>query len=350
VSGGDLILMNRDHDNSLNLAVGEPFFLQNLLHGNEADNWYERVLSVSSENVPSMLAYPAPAGDKLLLEELGWMYPGKHVVVTQGAKGGLFALMSVLRKKYPAFEVLHHSTDLHWPTHKTLAKLTGWKWNTPSLGVAHNDSIRLMTAPNNPDGSEPRYEGLDERFDIWDAAYASPIYGFEGPIPFSVASVWSAAKQFGLSGYRIGWVVTGEQWLADELKFFVEATSSGVSRLAQKSLAKLLLNWRVINRRRFDLFHAEARAELLRTAAAVDRVRYAFDTVEGAPITGKGMYAWVKLRDRERFDHALGLANAKVLGGEFCGGTADWVRISLGHGFEYTARAFDTINQSYHKI
>ncbi len=343
---GDLELMNRDQVTGYNLAVGEPVFLQDMLR---ASDWYMRVLC--PRQIRDSLQYPVPEGDRLLREQLEWMYPGKYVVVTNGAKGGLFALLSVLRQTYPTYMDIRHATDVHWPTHKTLAKLTGWGFETPSSLVPQDSStfrkLHMLTAPNNPDGTVAT---LVDAVDIWDAAYASPIYGFEGPVPYSVASVWSAAKLFGLSGYRVGWVVTGEKWLYEKLRVFVEATTSGVSRIAQKSVCNLLLNWRVMQMEKYHKFNADARIELLETSAELYRIKNAFDKVEGLPETGLGMYAWVKLRDRERFDHALALADARVLGGEYCNASKDWVRISCGLGLHKSIEAFKAIDKAYNTI
>lgn len=332
--------MNRDQDHGYNLAVGEPVFLQKLIA--------RRNIRLTSFSVATSFPYPSPAGDPMLLEELGWMYPGKHVVVTQGAKGGLFALLCVLKQMYldQGFTVLNnvqHETSVHWPTHRTLTGLAGLHWREKTIAETSGPGIYLGTSPNNPDGTITLPMSS---WDIWDAAYASPIYGWDGIVPHSVSSTFSAAKLYGLSGYRVGWVVTGNEDVAKRLKIFIEATSSGVSRIAQKSLACLLKYWRNEPKDQFD-FHIDARAELLSTAKVVMRMERAFDVVEGLPISGTGMYAWVRLRDRERFDRALGEAHARVLGGEFCGATADWVRISCGLGIEKTSQAAEAINLAY---
>lgn len=333
---GDHALMNRDQDQGYNLAVGEPVFLQKLVA--------RRNIQLTAFEVRSSFPYPSPQGDPLLLAQLGQMYPGKHVIITQGAKGGVYALMRVFKEMHKRLESVHHTPTPYWPTHKTLAHLTGFDWLAYPTPMA--DSLTILTSPNNPNG---QLAGLATA-DIWDAAYASPIYGWNLVVPFNVASVFSAAKLYGLSGYRVGWVVTGNAIIAEKLKLFIEATSSGVSRIAQRSLACLLRYWENTPEDRLE-FEIDARAELLSTARLYNvAVDGAFDKVEGCPETGLGMYAWIRLRDRERFDRALKNAGARVLGGEFCGASQDWVRMTCGLGYEKTKEGLRAVSNAYNYL
>lgn len=322
--------MVRTHDGH-NLAVGEPFFLQDVYK------------DLYPTDVKSHLQYPQLQGEKSLLNELAWRYPGKHVVVTIGAKQGLMAACYALREyrrtkkmvggRAPIrfTEVVHEAP--YWPTYPTIAKLSKLKFRAvPDNMGAGAGSIRVLTAPNNPDG---RMDYGNREWEIWDAAYAAPVYGWDFQVPRHRISVWSAAKLFGPSSYRVGWLVTGEKALADLAAQYVEKTTSGVPVPCQDFVAALLKNVRESHPSVQELLQRKARETLHYNADILDRsFRYhkLMNEIKGFPSTGKGMFAWIKTENSWDFDEILRRAGIKVVKGEHCGADpeAGWYRISLG--------------------
>ncbi len=335
MNAGDLQLMNRDQTDGYNLAVGEPRFLQNgwdlTLHITEAD-----------------LQYPNAEGDRALLDELGWLYPGKHVVVTNGAKGGLMAAYYAL--KFAAdFDpwAVRSLNEFYWPTHPTIAALNGMRFEVARVDYFHDyDVLNLVTSPNNPDGETLSTE---RRVDLWDAAYASPLYGWDGAVPFNRISTWSVAKMLGLSGLRLGWIVTGDKALYDYARHYLEKSTSGVSRLSQKMGVALLKHLRVRPEAR-EKYIQEGRAQLLQNAERLmDSLSSAFASTRGAN-NGRGMYLWSRLRDPDKFNTARKVAKVHVLGGSSCGADESYVRISCGQTPDINDAAAKALRTAYDNL
>lgn len=303
----------RDHvPGGFNLAVGEPFFLQQVY-----GKLYPRM-------VYGKMTYPVLNGEPDLLNLLKARFSGQHVVVTNGAKQAILACAYALRVKYNKTFMAHEAP--YWPTYPTMADMS-------KLGFAPGQfegvkALRVITAPNNPDGSLSTMPLME--YDIWDAAYASPIYGWDNIVPWHKMSVWSAAKLFGPSGYRIGWLATGDAHLAQLASEYVEKTTSGVSLPSQRLLYGLLFNLNTLSHAERQGYEAEARALLMETSRAFMRLSPFFTEVRGFPATGTGMFAWVRARDPEDFSKLMAKASVKVVNGQFCGGDPDWFRISLG--------------------
>jgi aspartate/methionine/tyrosine aminotransferase len=318
MNSGDLQLMNRDQSDGYNLAVGEPRFLQ--------DGWDTVPMSLPVKEAD--LGYPNAEGDRALLDELGWIYPGKFIVVTHGAKGALMAAYYALKMEAD-FEpwAVRSLNKFYWPTHPTLAALQGMRFEVVDEDSFHDyDALHLLTGPNNPDGS---FLTAERQVDVWDAAYASKLYGWDGVVPFNRISTWSLAKMMGLSGLRVGWLVTGEKALYEAARHYMEKTSSGVSRLSQKLAAGLLRSLRVYPEAR-ALYIQQGQLKLQQNAdRLMDSLSTMFVSAQGAN-QGRGMYIWAQLLDPDKFHEASRLSGVHVLNGNTCGASAEFVRISCG--------------------
>lgn len=311
MSAADMQLVRDTVPGGYNLAVGEPFFLQQVYgHVYPKEFW-------------GHVRYPPMNGEAELLAILKLRMNGQHVVVTNGAKQAIQACAYALRKH---FNVEYLTTQApYWPTYPTMAEMSRLEFFESDLDGGHGGyTARVLTAPNNPDGS--MLYGT-RQWDIWDAAYASPIYGWDYQVPWHKMSVWSAAKLFGLSGYRIGWLATPDPELAKYAAEYVEKTTSGVSLPSQRLLHQFLFSLETHDKKQLQ---SEARALLISTNVAFMRLAPYFSEMKGFPETFSGMFAWVKPRDPEHFRKLLDIAKVKVVGGQFCGGHPDWIRVSLG--------------------
>lgn len=316
MSAADMALVRDNVPGGFNLAVGEPYFLQSVY-----GKFYPRM-------VYGKMTYPLISGEPDLLNLVKARFSGQHVVITNGAKQALLAALYALKKSDGLSHVLHQAP--YWPTYPTLADLSGMRFsavsNQPAL-EARGVFARIMTAPNNPDGSMEFY---GHEWDIWDAAYASPIYGWDGVVPWHRISVWSAAKLFGPSGYRIGWLATGDAKLAQLASEYVEKTTSGVSLPSQRLMYGLLFNLNTLSHEDRREYESQAHLMLQETSRIFMRLSHHFHEVKGFPATKRGMFAWVRAQDSLAFARRLHNANVKVVSGLFCGGDEDWFRISLG--------------------
>lgn len=333
-----MALVRETEPGTHNLAVGEPFFLQEV---------YKSLYPFMSSGTHKV-TYPPLRGDAELIEAIrGYSQvaglPGRHIVVTNGAKQGLLASMYAHQAVSNAAHLFHQPP--FWPTYPTLAKLSGLKFDSQQEMSLSGTSISVLTSPNNPDGATEGYEsGLV--WDIWDAAYASPIYGWAGVAPLHHMAVLSAAKLFGVSGYRIGWVVTEDEELARYAAEYVEKTTSGVSMLSQAFLRGLLWNLSKLSRFQLNRMEATARESLKENSKEFMKLAPLFGEVKGFPDSGSGMFAWVHPHQPSRFRQILALAKVKAVGGEFCGSTEDWVRISLGVTNETMVSAVKAIQEA----
>lgn len=300
--------MARGHDgDGYNLAVGEPFFIQDALD-------FIRLADGKGD-----FTYPHIGGQPELLAELRKSHPYKHIVVANGAKHALLAALYACRELWASFELYHEAP--YWPSYPTLAKLSGLKF-VSSKPVA---AVGVVTSPNNPDSSE-----IDRECDIWDGVYAHPVYGFTKAPKHKIA-IFSASKILGMSGARVGWACTDDDELGRLLSYFVEVTTSGVNTQGQRQVAEVLRFIRANPLVAQDAY-AKAREELEKNIG--DFLRYVGPhcrTVGGVPAEMKGMFAWFQVENEAKFKEALGTAKIKLVTGEACGATEPgWYRMNMG--------------------
>lgn len=325
----DLALAKRSKNVEFNLAIGEPVLLQELLLGQDI------VPKLTQED----LQYPSLGGHPVLLRELQAMYPGKKMVVANGAKQALDAAISY----YSQWRAVVTTDGPCWPSFRTIANRCGMGFfNTPEHEANEADRIHIVTAPGNPIGSSP----YATKTDIWDAAYASPAYGWnEKDAPFKwEVKVESAAKLFGLSGLRVGWLVTENQAIADFAADFVELSTSGVSNPAQVAVAEMVQR---LQRGDLDVAFHSVNLGIKKNYASLYAVlrHYAEETT----YDGLGMFEFFKIRPehQERFEWALQVSDVLMLPGEvFLAHEPGWWRVSLGNNTDVTARAAQALGEA----
>lgn len=319
MSNADLALVRIVEPGGINLAVGEPYFLHEVFNA-----FYPRYFEGS-------LTYPPLTGDPELIDMLKQNQGYEHIVITNGAKQALYAAVYALqwgREKHnqPQYRRLYHPAPF-WPTYPTIAALSHLTFKAEDVADDPR-RLRVITSPNNPDGA---IDDSDRVWDIWDGAYANPIYGWrEGMAPKHRIAVFSGAKLFGPSSYRVGWIGTNDQYLAAHAAQFVEKHTSGVPGPSQAFFKGLLRNIDSVSTEESVRMISRARTMLTQSSSVLMDLSKHFAEVQGYPDTHVGMFAWVRARDPERFKGLLSRAKVRVVGGQFCGVTDDWFRISLG--------------------
>jgi aspartate/methionine/tyrosine aminotransferase len=194
-------------------------------------------------------SYQGPRGLPRLVRILESKYSQK-VTVTVGAKNGLFLVFKALsRLGYKRI----FSDAPYWVSFPAIASEAGLEFvvNSPednfrSLDVSTD--VLLITSPNNPNSALTSRESVDAiRLSkpglkvIHDAVYESKAYGFEKLEDLGAdIKVYSAAKRYGLSGIRVGWVTTKWQELDSHLQELTEIITSGVCTLAQNMVADII--------------------------------------------------------------------------------------------------------------
>lgn len=321
----DLQLARLNNPGVTNLAIGEPVFLQ------EAMEWHRLPTDYWANFSP---LYPGLGGNEVLLHKLHERYPEAHIVVANGAKQALAATFYAYRMM--GKKSVYHQAP-YWPSYPTLAQLAQMRFvKKPSEGA-----VIVTTAPNNPDGSY----GGPKKCHIWDAVYADEVYGWRyEEAPDCEVAVYSAAKMYGLSGLRIGWLVTDNKEIADAASYFVELATSGVCSVAQGYVASVIDLEQETSEQRAK---TQARVKLLMNGRSYsDLLSPLLDKCEGFPANGQGMFAWVKPRDYEKFARATVNARVQFVTGEACG-VPGWYRCSVGQNVEVTSDALTRIVSAY---
>lgn len=327
----DMMLARGVNDGYINLAIGEAHVLQ------------RNLVLPSRKTTRGENEYPAPQGDPMLIKEIQNLNPGAGVVVANGAKQALLATLYAYSKFFPKKKrgVLH--TDPYWPSFPTLSKMQELQFKTSFCGYLE-DFIYILTLPNNPSGYEL---GRVPAFcDIWDAAYAQPVYGFDNrDTPAFGVKVESASKMFGLSGARIGWLVTYIPEIVHFAAEYVELNTSGVNVPSQRKVAACLANMDKLQKG-FD----KARRELLINADIFHQELGGFiDKVDGVPKNGTGMFAFFNVFPDValQFEAALETAKVRLIKGEACG-RQGWWRMSMAQDPDLTYQALNSIKKAIH--
>lgn len=293
-----------------NLAIGEPHLLREVMAP-----YYPRTY-------PADLAYPDLVPDPGLMTELRKLHPEGHIVVTNGAKQALHAAVNALMQLNGQLEWLVHEWP-HWPTYPTIARQNGLEFSTPiSSGLDMTKAIKVVTAPNNPDGAQAHWA---DECDIWDAAYADhDLYGWNGIAPKHKASVWSAGKLLGSPGVRVGWLVTQDEDIARLATRYVEQTTSGVATTSQYHVAATMRNVEGVKHR----VKRDFRVQLFANRALF--FGYLEDHISDRSVDfDNGMFAWFEPKDPAAFKAAIDKLKILMVDGAACGVPGHY-RASLG--------------------
>ena len=321
----DLQLVRGDVD-GFNLAIGEPVIIQ------------ERLMPfISPLKVRGNLYYPCLGGETELVETLKKAYLGDYVVVTNGAKQAIEAAFYAF-KTLEGREGVYHAPP-HWPSYPTLSKNQGLKFSS----TPQPNYIKVITSPNNPDGHEN-----GDSADIHDAVYDTEVYGTSSLCNLAKIKIFSAAKMYGLSGLRVGWAVTADKQFADAMAYYVEITTSGVAVSSQKILAEAMDKVSSA----YNYVFPPARADILMNGSMFNRyIAPHCDFIDGVPQTGRGMFAWFKVKELEKFKKALQDSRVFIVTGEACGASEDgWFRMSMGQNRDVTEQALKALSNSLLKF
>jgi aspartate aminotransferase len=214
-----------------------------------------------------------------------------HIFVCPGATQGLSATLQALTQ--PGDEVLLPA--LHWPIYKQQAQLAGlrlrfydleegYRVHPSVVGDAITDRTRIvvLNSPSNPAGHVIQADVLARILSIVhshkdcllisDEAYEDFIFAGThvstaalekavNPAGRRVVSIFSFSKSFGMTGYRIGYVVAPNAGAARAIQRVQEATLVALSTPVQHAGLAALCSYDSVRAHRVVL--QNARAELL---------------------------------------------------------------------------------------
>ncbi len=312
----------------IDLSVGEPHLIRDILF-NEVN--INECLSVLKSND---FVYPSPCGYQPLVERLEAKH-GAKVIITNGAKQGLGGAFYAVKQS--GRSKIGMRTP-YWALLPALAELHG-------LDITYHsgdyiEQSELVVSPNNPDGFVEHLEEYQKQcadngsIMIHDAAYYTGIYlkDFK-PKVFGDVQAYSVSKMFGLSALRLGYVLCKNEDMYNDIQYYMEHMTVGVSQLPQMMLLGIM------DRLDMDSFELKCFNALEANKDLVKNISSAIMDVptENAP----GMFLWAKVNDYGAFKRA----KLHVIDGEPFG-KPGYVRINLALNNEVLQEVVQRLNSN----
>lgn len=313
----------------IDLSFGEPKVIFDALFRN-----LDSSLKMPTTMSLKKYEYQPAQGMPKLVEFLENKYQAK-VIVTNGAKHGLGAVMDSLKKNN--YESIYFDTPYYPATPFLIAK----------SGLREEQSLRLakaalFTSPNNPDGKNYSNNHMnsfkDSTYVVHDAAYYTPIYlpYTQKPEKIGHIQVFSASKMYGLSGIRIGYVVCYDESLVKNIIDYVEETTAGVSTASQEIILEIE-KFFLTNPEKKIKFEKEAKEAISENRKILKKIKP--EVLEIADCQSNSMFGWFKKGPK------LNAEKAKVymLDGALFG-QEGMIRMNIAVNKEILAEAVDRLN------
>ncbi len=223
----------------------EEYGYDRIKHNLSESSISDQRLSDLGVSIPDVkLLYGEHRGDPVLRHLIADREPGlaaDHVLMTAGAAGALFLISTTLLSQQDHLVVVrpNYATNIETPraigcdiTYIDLKFETGFAIDLAEVEAALRPTTRYIsvTAPHNPTGTLMSRADLDhlvalaERrgcYLLVDETYRDLSYGTKLPSVASLSkraiSVSSLSKAYGIPGIRVGWLVTRDAALYEQL-------------------------------------------------------------------------------------------------------------------------------------
>lgn len=329
----------------IDLSYGEPVIIKSIFDKYTSTAMRGMVLPSQKEllNVP----YPNPKGINELTSFLEEKY-GDSVVISNGAKHGLMAVMHAI-KKQGISECAMHSP--YWVSIPPIIESQGLTVNMFNISDSVSAGACLVTVPNNPDGNSISNEELVEISNmaketgvilVHDAAYYSTIYVDSTIKPVADVTIYSFSKMWGLSGLRVGYVVVKNKKLLPDIVNFIEQSCSGVSVTSQL-IALSVESFFKENPDILHKFNTECHQAIANSRKELQKI--SSDILEVQPCNSNSMFAWCKGGPK------LNNVKAKVNISDGSGfGKPGFYRINLAVDTEIIKSAVERLNSAAEEV
>lgn len=218
------------------------------------------------------------AASKYLTVTLGVEAEKERILITPGSKSGLKMFLDIISKEvdtavtfdptWSAYEGLLEYHGIELKTLKTMYE-NRWRPTEDDLTELENMDFQLMILlnPSNPTGLKMESKLVDKLVEIAmnknaiivsDEVYYQTIYRDENvknyptilryEYEYTVA-LHSLSKSHAMTGYRLGWVVTKEEWI-EKMRRLVQYSYTNVPVFIQYAGIKALENLSIPNRLR----------------------------------------------------------------------------------------------------
>lgn len=257
----------------------------------------------------------------------------KHIILTHGANGGLHTVVSTLKKAVDNFFI----NELSFSWYKKILHTENVRGvPVPDLRDIYpeHSSRYIVDSPSNPWGHQISNHRLEARTVIWDSVYASPIFTDHSILtcPAHSTMVGSFSKMLGLSGLRIGWIGTNDEFFAKDLKERALTLYCGLSTPSLEMASHVIQNLNL------PAFNKEAKLHLDFSREEFDKLKNIFQIA--APTNG--MFYMGVLDDKNK--HLLEKAEVKGLELTTMKGER-YIRFNMADDYEKTKKAVKTILQ-----
>jgi L-tryptophan--pyruvate aminotransferase len=218
----------------LDLRLGNPMFL--------AEQWYNMLITNTHFTNNECMEYSKQRAEPWLEKEIRTLHTvignvrdidSYSLVVGNGSSQVIMAAMMAYKKR--GWSSVGAQTP-YWPRFPVLTEYSGltWESNTP-----RRDIVKIVTAPNNPNGSMGQILDHDG-FGITDLNYNWPTYTDTVYNGGDQVMVYGLAKLTGHASTRVGWAFVKDSSLAHDMNYAIEVMTSGVSVDAQARAASLI--------------------------------------------------------------------------------------------------------------
>lgn len=320
----------------IDLSYGEPVAIQKILKSIIDVNVLPEKESFLNAK------YQPPQGNVELVKLLENKYK-TNVVVTNGAKQGMAAVMHALKKLNNKGCAIHSP---YWTSTPNIVVNSGLKLEIVSDKVEHSTAM-MITSPNNPDGKELSKDQLLELTKeaaeagialIHDAAYYTPVYMAQDErVNVGDAQIYSVAKMYGLSGLRVGYVVVHNNKLLPFLKEFTEQSCSGVSTASQ-GVVLAIERFFEQNPDKLNLFMQRSREAIANNRALLTKLDP--EVIDILPCDSNSMFAWGKAGPKLNYKET----KVNILPGEIFG-QEGYVRFNIAVDPDLIETAIDRLNR-----
>jgi aspartate/methionine/tyrosine aminotransferase len=334
--------MSKDNDLKIDLKIGNTDLLKETLLKSPAqrDTFKNDILSGMDYNKEGPLELV-----KRAIRDLHDKYhPGlvtseSKIVVGSGASQ-LISCFFHLNKK-------SHALSPFWFRIPILANM-----HNSSIEYAHNlediKSIKLITYPNNPDGS--LFIG-DNKQDWYDAVYLWPWYFDDNDkyksavnklikAPKNVA-MFSLSKMTGHCGTRFGWAIVNDEHTYKDICNYMEYESGGLGFDTQMKASQIIENSIYYNSWILPLetvgLELSSRKQQLSQICQALNWKYT---------SNPGMFAWITT-DNEKIFYDLDDACILSTPGAKCGGTSNQVRLNLAVDSKSWKMFIEALNREF---
>lgn len=316
--------MNKDNDLKIDLKIGNTDLLKETLSTSLAqlDFFRNEILSGMDYNKEGPIEFV-----RHVIKDLHDKYhPGlitdKSKIVVGSGASQLISCFFHLNKKSHALSPFWFRIPIMATMHSSSVEYVS--------NLEHIESIKLITYPNNPDGS--LFVGNNYQ-DWYDAVYLWPWYFDDNDKYIAAVSkltkapknvtMFSLSKMTGHCGTRFGWAVVNDEETYKDICNYMEYESGGLGFDTQMKASQIIENAIYYNSWIVPL--EKVGIELSNRKKQLSEI---CQTLNWKYTCDPGMFAWITTNNEKIF---YDLDDAQILStpGSKCGGSCNQVRLNL---------------------